>query len=43
MNQKKTEILKLPLSAEDEWIHNLSVVPVEGKYGAIELKSIKDI
>lgn len=41
VNQKKTEILKLPLSAEDEWIHNLGVVPVEGKYGAIELKSIK--
>ena len=41
VNQKKTEILKLPLSAEDEWVHNLGVVPVEGKYVVIELKSVK--
>lgn len=41
VNQSKTMILNLPLASESEWVHVLGVPPIVGRFGVVEIQSVK--
>ena len=41
VNQSKTKILNLPLDSESEWVYVLGVPPIVGRFGVVEIQSVK--